>query len=508
MMALAETTKGVLLESLLAGLADTSKFGRIQISGLSMDSRAAKSGDLFLACRGMKTSGVNYVREAIQAGVSAIAAEADAGLETFIINDVPVIPINDLRNQAGVIAARYHGHPSRELNVVGITGTNGKTSVSWFIAQALMGVSNRGVGVIGTLGYGIYPQLNAGMNTTPDPLIVQSTLADFQSRGVGTVVMEVTSIGLDQGRTRGVDFAIGILTNLTVDHLDYHGDMDTYAVAKKKLFTNHRIRNAVVNIDDTYGARLREDIGRNIPVTGYGLIDQRSALKAHDQTTDVAAIVADNPPGQTLYIKSPWGEGLLNTSIGGRYNAYNLLASLITLCLLDITFQQALESLGRVSPVPGRMEKYGGGTKPLVYVDYAHTPDALRNVLAFLRENHRTGKLVCVFGCGGGRDRSKRPQMGAIAELIADEVILTSDNPRYEDPVAIIQDILTGCSRPTSVRIELNRPLAVTAAIHSASAGDIVLIAGKGHETYQEIAGQRVPYSDRQLVRELLGINS
>jgi len=503
MMVLAKSTNGVVLEMLLAGLADCATYGQIRVSGLSMDSRKTSPGDLFLACHGTRTSGVHYLREAINAGAVAIVAEADAGLQRFI-NEIPVIGVNDLRARVGIIASRFHGHPSSKMQVIGITGTNGKTTISYFIAQALTGISKHKVGLIGTLGYGPYPQLHAGPNTTPDPVTVQSTLADFYRQGIDTVVMEVTSIGLDQGRVCSVDFNIGIFTNLTIDHLDYHGDINTYAEAKKQLFTSHGIRHAIINIDDDYGRQLYREIAAVVPVTGYGLVERFSNVTAAEDKSTVLAMAEESDQGMTLSIKSPWGEAKLSVTIGGRYNAYNLLASLAALCVMGIPFPQAVERLSRLSPVPGRMERFGGGGQPTVIVDYAHTPDALQNVLTFVK-SQTTGKLVCVFGCGGNRDRSKRPQMGAIAETYADVIILTNDNPRYEDPLAIIEGILGGISDRNAVRIELDRNKAVTDAIQSARAGDTILVAGKGHEAYQEIAGQRYPFSDRQLVRHLLG---
>ncbi|MBF8268346.1 MAG: murE [Gammaproteobacteria bacterium] len=503
MMVLAKSTSGVLLETLLAGLADGATCGQIRVNGLSMDSRKTGPGDLFLACHGTRTSGVHFLRDAVKAGAGVIVAEADAGLQRFF-NEVPVITVSDLRTKIGIIAARFHDHPSAKMRVIGVTGTNGKTSVSCFIAQALAEISSHKVGLIGTLGYGPYQLLHAGPNTTPDPVTVQSTLADFYRQGIDTVVMEVTSIGLDQGRVRGVDFNIGIFTNLTIDHLDYHGDIDTYAEAKKQLFTSHEIRHAIINIDDTYGRRLFREIATTVPVTGYGLVDQFSVVTVAADTSMVQAMIEEDDPGMTLAIKSSWGEAKLPVAIGGRYNAYNLLASLAALCVMGIPFPQAIERLSQLSPVPGRMEKFGSSGRPTVFVDYAHTPDALQHALTYVK-SQTTGKLVCVFGCGGNRDRSKRPQMGAIAETYADRVVLTNDNPRHEDPQAIIAEILNGISDRGRVRVELDRNKAITDAIQSAGADDMILVAGKGHEAYQEIAGQRYPFSDRQLVRQLLG---
>jgi len=503
MMALIKPTDGVSLATLLEGLADCLSFGEIRVSGISLDSRETKPGDLFIACHGTNTSGVHFIREAINAGAIAIVAEEDAG-ETGLASDIPILNVRDLRHKAGIIAARFYGNPSARMRVVGITGTNGKTSISYFIAQGLTGTGKHNVGLVGTLGYGSYPQLTAGINTTPDPVVLQRTLSGLCQQGIDTVIMEVTSIGLDQGRVAGVDFDIGILTNLTVDHLDYHGDMHTYANAKKLLFTSHGIRNAIINLDDEYGARLCEELKDEVAVTGYGLVQEFHSDGGMPRPNDVLATVDESRDGMTLDIKSPWGSGCLSTGMSGKYNAYNLLASLAVLCLMGISFELAIERLSRLTPVPGRLEKFGGNGKPLVYVDYAHTPDALDHVLRYLR-GRCSGKLICVFGCGGNRDRSKRAKMGAISETHADRVILTNDNPRYEEPMDIIKEIISGISNTESVQIQPDRNMAITSAINSASADDIVVIAGKGHETYQEIAGQRLPFSDRQLVRNLLG---
>lgn len=504
MMALTDSTDGVPLTRLFEGLADCSSCSRTRVSGLSLDSRRTRPGDLFLACHGTNTSGIYYIREAINAGAIAVAAEADAGT-AILTNEVPVIPVNNLRNNAGIIAARFFDHPSAKMNVVGITGTNGKTSVSWFIAQCLSGDLKNNVGLIGTLGYGPYAQLTSGLNTTPDPVVLQQTLDEFYRKGIDTVIMEVTSIGLDQGRVAGVDFNIGLLTNLTIDHLDYHGDMHTYAEAKKQLFTSHALGHAIINIDDEYGGRLASDLSSEVDVTRYGLVDKFPAAACDDPGPNtVVAAVDETQDGLCLNIRSPWGWGELNVAISGRYNAYNLLASLAALCLLEISFDQALMQLSRITPVPGRLERFGGNNQPVVYVDYAHTPDALEHVLQYLKGTN-SGKLLCVFGCGGNRDRTKRARMGAIAEVYADQVILTSDNPRHENPEAIIKEILDGFTRTESVQIQPDRTRAITTAVLSATAGDTILIAGKGHETYQEIAGQRIPFSDRQLVRNLLG---
>jgi UDP-N-acetylmuramoyl-L-alanyl-D-glutamate--2,6-diaminopimelate ligase len=503
MMTLTKPKDGVLLEILMSGLADCSACGDLRVRGVNIDSRKIRPGDLFLACHGTHTSGVRFLREAIDAGASAVAVEADA-VPLQPAAGIPVLAVSDLRAKAGIVAARFYDNPSEKMQVIGVTGTNGKTSVSFFIAQALAGITHDSVGLMGTLGCGPYPLLQAGFNTTPDPVTVQSVLADFNRQGINRVVMEVTSIGLDQGRVNGVNIETGIFTNLTVDHLDYHRDMSAYGDAKKRLFAGMGIRNAVINRDDAFGRELIRELPASVNVIGYGLVEDIHAAVAADPGNTVLAQARDGEHGLSLSVSSPWGRSDVNTAIGGMYNAYNLLACLSALCLSGIPFTQAAAGISLLSPVPGRMERFGGGEHALVYVDYAHTPDALKHALDYVRRRCR-GKLLCVFGCGGDRDRSKRPQMGAIAETGADAIILTSDNPRHEDPQAIINDILDGISRRDSVRIEPDRNRAITAAIKSTGPGDVVLVAGKGHETYQEIAGQRYPYSDRQVVRNLIG---
>lgn len=492
MMALNESTFGIPLETLLEGFAECPSVDDRKVTGLSMDSRNIGHGYLFLACHGANTSGVQYIGKAIKAGAIAVAAEADSQTEAFN-GKVPVIAVKNLKEKAGEIASRFYGHPSSKMKVIGVTGTNGKTSVTNFIVQGLTIREKNKTGLIGTLGSGIYPHLDNGINTTPDPVLLQHILADFYQHGIETVAMEVSSHGLDQGRVKGVDFNIGVFTNLSMDHLDYHGNMDSYADAKKRYFIDYGIDNAVINIDDEYGLELSKEIGNSVPVITYGL----------QQPCDVTARVSESEHGMTLDIRSPWGEGRLQVSITGGYNACNLLAVVAVLNLLGIPFQETLQMLSPLAPVPGRMEKFGGSGRALVYVDYAHTPDALEKVLTLVK-NMEPGKLVCVFGCGGDRDRTKRALMGAIAESFADEVILTNDNPRGEDPASIIRDILSGFKSRDAVMIEPDRASAIRAAIKSAGAGDIVLVAGKGHETYQEIAGVRLPFSDQQAVRNLL----
>lgn len=503
MMALGSSTNGLPLHILLEGISEhgLDKGGQ-NITGLSSDSRRTNEGDLFLAYQGEHASGVDYIHDALAAG--AIAVAVDAGLEYDVESyAVPLIPVANLQYQVGTIANRFFGYPSEHLNIVGVTGTNGKTSVCYFLAQALAGYQGNEVGLIGTLGYGPLQRLHAGMNTTPDPITLQRLLADMRDEGINTVAMEVSSHGIEQRRVKGVTFNIAVFTNLTAEHLDYHGDMQTYAEVKKQLFLCKELECAVINCDDEYGRKLCEELSDKLRLVEYGLVDEFS--EDVENAGRVTAIIRHSRIGTLcLEIDSPWGRGQLDTRLSGRFNAYNLLACLSTLCLLDIPFHEALQKLSGVSSVPGRMEQFGVPGSPCVIVDYAHTADALAKSLSSLREQCK-GRLICVFGCGGDRDTHKRPEMGRIVEQYADQVIVTSDNPRNEQAESIIQDILAGMRHAERVIVEPDRAEAITYAINSAVVEDIVLVAGKGHETYQEISGKRYPFSDRQLVRNILG---
>lgn len=493
---------GYKLSTLLDGLTDSPAYADPEITGLNNDSRSIISGDLFLACRGLHTDGAYYIEDAVQAGAVAILVEA--GAETTIANPgVPVIPVADLKTRAGIIAARFYDNPSVSIKVVGVTGTNGKTTVSYVIAGVLNAVSKGSCGLIGTLGYGQDGPLSAVGNTTPDAIRLQRILSEMKSESVRTIVMEVSSHGLDQGRISGIHFHTAVFTNLTEEHLDYHGDMAAYAAAKKQLFQAPGLKHAVINIDDPYGMQLAGEIKGHLHVITYGL-SEHAGVNHGPSAEHISGVVRENSlDGLILDVRSPWGEARVEINAGGEFNAYNLLASLAVLHLLGIPFDRALSELPGIFPVPGRIETFHGKNFTVV-VDYAHTPDALENVLRSLREIC-TGRLICIFGCGGDRDKGKRPRMGEIAGRYADRIILTNDNPRSEQPESIINDILDGISRRDNVSIQADRARAITSAINEAMPDDVILIAGKGHETYQEIGPQRYPFNDRQLVRNLLG---
>ena len=479
------------LRELLDGIARVPGVANREVRGLQTDSRRVQPGDLFLAVPGMVMDGRDYIGDAVASGAAAIVYEADDGF-ALRAAPVPVFGLSGLRHKIGIIAERFYGSPSRRLVVIGVTGTNGKTTCTHLLAQALDQTPRR-CAVIGTLGYGFPGALNASMHTTPDAMTLQSLLAYFAEQGAVQVAMEVSSHALEQGRVNGVAFSVAVFTNLTRDHLDYHGDMQAYGKAKAGLFAVEGIKHAVINHDDAFGRSLLAGVDAQIRTLSYGI--EGGDVRARE--------VRLLPDGLWLRVATPEGETELRSSLIGRFNAYYLLAVLATLLALGVKLGEAATRLSRAHAPAGRVERFGGARGlPLVVVDYAHTPDALEKILLALRE-HARGKLWCVFGCGGDRDRGKRPVMGEIAERLADRVVLTDDNPRHESGDAIIADILGGMS--ASPKVIRERKAAIAEAIRHADEDDIVLIAGKGHEDYQQVGDALLPYSDRDAVRALLG---
>lgn len=505
-----DTNEPLWLSALLEDIAEVPVGSDRAIMGLTADSRRVRPGDLFFACRGHNAKGHEFISDAVRYG--AVAVVYDAPLETApaLSSGVPLIGVENLSFKIGAIADRFYGHPSRDISVVGVTGTNGKTSTTHFIAHALSKGVTVPCGLIGTLGSGLYGNLGPGLNTTPDAVSLQTLLAEVRDAGSRHAVMEVSSHGLAQGRVEGVHFDIAAFTNLTRDHLDYHGDMANYARAKRRLFAFPGLRSAVINLDDAEGWTLLNILGGDVGVIGYTLsshgIDIERKLRAVRPAALLRAqIRASTRVGLELDIESHFGSGRLSSSLLGSFNASNLLAALGVLLASNLSFEDALGRLATVRSVAGRLEGFGGQDgKPLVVVDYAHTPDALEKALATLR-SACTGRLWCVFGCGGNRDRGKRPQMGAIAERLADRVIITDDNPRHEDPAAIVAEILAGTQQSAHISVIHSRADAIAFAMSEAAADDVVLVAGKGHEDYQEVCGQRRFFSDRQQVAWLLG---
>ena len=500
MMARHNTSTMPSLTTLLAGISDVPATAERQISGMELDSRRIRPGSLFVALEGSRTSGTRFMHEAIANGAAAILVDSLINLEPSFL-PVPVCKITDLQAKTGLIAGRFYAHPSHDLRVTGITGTNGKTSIAWYLGQTLSADGSTAVGIIGTLGYGVFGDLTTSSNTTPDAISVQRILDQFRSSHINDVAMEVSSHALDQGRVNGVLFDTAVFTNLSRDHLDYHLDMAAYANAKKKLFMSAGLQHAVINADDEFGARLIAEFSGQVNTVSYGLYDSvndrqvPAMVEGRIKRQDLNALL--------LEINSPWGSGELYARLTGKFNAWNLLAALSVLCLHGVTFENALERLSRAQGVPGRMEYFGNANTPAIIVDYSHTPDALEQALNSLR-GHCRGKLVCVFGCGGDRDRGKRSQMGRIAESAADRVILTSDNPRSEMPGDIIDDIKKGMSGLVPVEVYTDREMAITTAITTSNPDDVVLIAGKGHEISQEVRGIKVRFSDRDMVRTML----
>ncbi len=501
MMSADEITTSQTLAQLLRGLANISIRHDVQVTGISSDSRSVKPGNLFIAYN--NPGCMNYVKSAIEAGAGAVVLELESPPDIPKYN-VPVIAVPRLRAQAGLIAARYFGHPSHDMNVIGVTGTNGKTTVSYLVAQAFDHQRHGKSGLIGTLGHGSFGQLSKGLNTTPEVVALQNIFGQLNKQGIDVVAMEVSSHGLDQYRVTGVEFDIAVFTNLGRDHFDYHHTMENYSRSKRRLFSDYLVKKAVINIDDVFGRELIEDFQHEMELVGYTL---NASNDDYGFPVLVGSVIsgnaAGNVMGMTLKINSPFGSGTLTSPLIGEFNASNLLASLATLCLSGIPFEDAVSTLSICTSPPGRMESFHREGKPLVIVDYAHTPDALAQALHTL-VSQSSGKLFCVFGCGGQRDRGKRAEMGKVAGTLADHIFITNDNPRYEAPGIIIQDIVSGIKDHARLTQEPDRRTAITLAIHSASGNDAVLIAGKGHEDYQEIAGARMDFSDRAVVEEVL----
>lgn len=493
---------GVRLGELLDGIATVEAGEDCAVAGVALDSRQVRPGYLFLACRGLMQRGHDFIAAAVAQGACAVAYDVAEGEVAFLsaqVGNVPLLAVPELSQQAGLIAERFYGHPSREMLVVGITGTNGKTSCSHFLAQALNS-AEQPCGIIGTLGNGLVDQLQAGTHTTPDAISLHRLLAELRVGGARSVAMEVSSHALDQGRVAGVGFSAAVFTNLSRDHLDYHGDMAAYAAAKQRLFHASDLHYAVVNADDAFGREILANLRPGVSAVSYGLNDAAATTLPHVQ----GVIEQQTRGGLLLAVKSPWGEGRLQVPLLGRFNASNLLAVIATLLVTGMPLAEALQRLSKVRPVAGRMECFGGdGRQPLVVVDYAHTPDALEQVLVALRE-HCRGLLWCVFGCGGDRDRGKRPLMGAAAVRLADKVIVTDDNPRGEDPARIVTDILEGVGDSPAVEVMHDRGDAIAAAISRAGGDDVVLVAGKGHEAFQQIGARKLPFRDQDEVQRRL----
>jgi len=467
------------------------------LSGIQIDSRRVRPGDLFIACRGLHADGRNYIPGAIASGAAAVLVEAD-DVWSRVREEakVPLVPVIDLPRKLCKVAARFHGEPAHKLRLIGITGTNGKTTCCQLIAQALAALGYR-CGVIGTLGHGMLdatPDTDRdGPSTTPDALRLQQLLSDMLAAQGDTVVMEVSSHGLDQYRVDVNEFAAAVFTNLTRDHLDYHGSMAAYGETKRRLFTGSRLQVAVFNQDDPFSAEITSKLPASVQAFGWSLHNSRAAIHARSLQFTAA--------GLEFELVTPWGSGLVHSSLLGSFNAANLLSVVATVLACesgkpDFDPARIILAVSALVPVRGRMQLLRGFPVSVV-VDYAHSPDGLDSALRALREHFR-GMLCCVFGCGGDRDQGKRPEMAAIAGRYADTVIVTDDNPRNEESGTIIGQILAGfdVAQRNRVLVEADRAKAIAAAIAVAEPGSVVLVAGKGHEEYQEISGVKHPFSD------------
>ncbi|HZZ94778.1 MAG TPA: UDP-N-acetylmuramoyl-L-alanyl-D-glutamate--2,6-diaminopimelate ligase [Usitatibacter sp.] len=468
----------------------------VPLADLTADSRMVKRGSVFVAYPGTLQDGRRYIADAIARGAAAVLWER----EGFTWDErwtVPNVGIAQLRQRISDIAGHVYGDPSHALWMAGVTGTNGKTSVSQWIAAAADGLGCRSA-VIGTLGNGLVGERSEGKNTTPDPIVLQRLLADYLKRGARCVAMEVSSHGLDQGRAAGIEFDVGVFTNLTRDHLDYHRTMEAYAEAKFRLFSARGLDHAVVNVDDDFGRRFAERLRSGpLDLITYG-------LEARHFPRLAGSGVRFTDAGVEFDVASEWGRARVTAGVLGTFNVSNLLAVLGALIAQGTPFEAAVRALSALEPVTGRLERVALPGAPLVVVDYAHTPDALEKALAALRPGVAPdGRLICVFGCGGDRDPGKRPLMGELAARLADHVIVTSDNPRSEPPAAIIRQVLAGVVEGDVEAIE-DRQVAIFTAVHQAGPRDVILVAGKGHESYQEIAGVRHPFSDRDVTRAAL----
>jgi UDP-N-acetylmuramoyl-L-alanyl-D-glutamate--2,6-diaminopimelate ligase len=410
------------------------------------------------------------------------------------------VPVPSLSARAGELADRFFQRPSVDLKVAGITGTNGKTTTAFLLAQAADAVGKRGA-YLGTLGAGRPGKLSGAELTTPDAVSVHRRLAEARDGGAAMLAMEVSSHALDQGRVGGVRFDTAVFTNLSRDHLDYHGTFEAYAEAKARLFRASALRNAVINVQDPFGRRLAESLEDELESVWYSTSNEliASPRVGWIRVSELSAMAT----GLTLHIESSWGAGTLRSRLVGAFNAENLLATLGVLLGWRVPLQKAIAAVAACHAPPGRMEVFGGGAHPVAIVDYAHTPDALAKLLDAARA-HARGRLVCVFGCGGDRDAGKRPQMGAIAEEVADLVVLTSDNPRSEDPQAIIEQVAAGMRDRAAATVIPDRAEAIRQALAEAEPGDVVVIAGKGHEDYQIVGAERRPFSDRAVVLDAL----
>ncbi|MDH5387338.1 MAG: UDP-N-acetylmuramoyl-L-alanyl-D-glutamate--2,6-diaminopimelate ligase [Gammaproteobacteria bacterium] len=481
--------------------------GDLQVEGLSVDSRKARKNDLFFACQGVAAHGVMFADAAIDKGATVVLWDECENCDDVIekiSQRVSCLHCDGLKMKMGEIADRFYQHPSAQLKVIGITGTNGKTSVAHFIAQC-MDEANKRCGVLGTLGNGFPGELKMTGLTTSDAVSIHRYLEILRTNHAINVAMEVSSHGLDQGRVNGVLFDSAVFTNLSQDHLDYHETLEAYAEVKRQLFFMPGLNTAVINLDDDYGRVLAKECKGRLSVWGYStqaeFDDWQNYADCFVQAVSIKAVAQ----GYEVALKTPQGGADLSLSLLGGFNVSNVLAVLCILLINDMPLAVALKKLKKISPVPGRMEVIAADNKPSVVVDFAHTPAALAEACKAVK-THFDGQLWCVFGCGGDRDRSKRPLMAKVAEQYADKVVVTSDNPRSENAQKINDEVVAGFADASKVKVIADRRDAIAYAIEQAHENDVVLLAGKGHECVQIVGDETFEFDDRKLAKEYLGM--
>ncbi|WP_049628885.1 UDP-N-acetylmuramoyl-L-alanyl-D-glutamate--2,6-diaminopimelate ligase [Cellvibrio sp. pealriver] len=499
------TMRSVALSHLLPDL-ELGDAASLVVRNLCLDTRQLKTGDAFIALSGVKVDGRNFIAKAVELGAAVILVEADKNWQDLAwLGGVPVIAIENLPARVSEIAGNFFGEPSKKMQLIGITGTNGKTTCTLLAAQMLAHLQKKSA-VIGTIGYGlldasVLAPLSQQINlltstglTTPDPITLQRLLDELIQQGAVSAAIEVSSHSLQQKRVAGLTFATAVFTNLTQDHLDYHGDLTTYGNVKAQLLDMPGLRTAIINLDDAWAASLQSRAPASVNVLSYSI----------EKNADVCATNIElHAGGVRAHIVTPWGEGDIDVPLLGKFNLSNVLSVIAVVGAQGFNLAQMLPLITQLEPAPGRMQLVTvdqAAQEVQVIVDYAHTPDALENTLNAIHQ-HKAGRVWTVFGCGGDRDKSKRPQMGKIAERFSDYVIVTNDNPRSEDPAAIAAEIVRGMNHPNGCLVIADRAQAIDFAIQQAKAGDIVLIAGKGHEDYQIFATQTLPFSDSKHAR-------
>jgi len=487
------------LKHILMGLSDV--VSTTEVTGVAIDSRKVEPGNLFLAYRGTKYNGIEYIDNAINAGAEVVVVdEAEVFNSESISKEIFKVP--ELRKNAGLIISRFYGNPSKNIEITGVTGTNGKTTVSYLLAYAMHELK-RNSAFIGTLGNGLFGQIEASKTTTPDPVKLHSLFSLWENQ-VDFVAMEVSSPALDQRRTEGTEFNTAVFTNLSRDHLDYHKTFDDYIRAKFSLFKKTGLENAVINIGDPYGVKLVEKLSKDLNIFAYSAKKSNLEFYRREKISFIYCeqIEVESFAAKIIKVQSPWGNVIIRVNLLGKFNIDNVLAAFTVLCISGAPIEEVATVLSAFTGLPGRMEVFSLAEKPLIIVDYAHTPDALEKALTSLKP-YCKGKLFCIFGCGGERDIGKRAKMGSIAELLSDQIILTNDNPRNESPDQIFENILEGIQNKSKVIIKEDRSDALISTFLEAKKGDVILLAGKGHEITQQLGSIMVPFSDRELAKRL-----